>query len=217
MDYELLHYLPEDQRRPLLASMNRRRFRRGETIFHEGDPGDTLHLVAKGRVAIRTSTPQGDVATFVVLRPGECFGELALVTGSSRRSASAVAVEVTETLTLHRDHFDELRRTQPAVDQFLIAVLTEDVHRMSRLALECMYGSAETRVLRRLVDLARAFDDGEPVTIVPMTQEDLATMAGTTRPTANRVLHAGVQAGYLRLGRGRIEVLDAEALGRGAR
>jgi CRP-like cAMP-binding protein len=217
VDYELLHYLPEDQRRPLLASMIRRRFRRGETIFHEGDPGDTLHLVAKGRVAIRTSTPQGDVATFVVLRPGESFGELALVTGSNRRSASAIAVETTETLTLHRDRFEELRRTQPAVNQFLIAVLTESVHRMSRLAVESMYGTAETRVLRRLLDLTRAFDDGEPVVIVPMTQEDLATMAGTTRPTANRVLHAGVEAGYLRLGRGRIEVLDATALTHAAR
>jgi CRP-like cAMP-binding protein len=217
VDYELLHYLPEEHRRPLLARMIRRRFRRGETIFHEGDPGDTLHLVAKGRVAIRTSTPQGDVATFVVLRPGESFGELALVTGSNRRSASAVAVESSETLTLHRDHFDELRRTQHAVDQFLIAVLCEDVRRMTRLAVESMYGSAETRVLRRLVDLTRAFDDGAEVTVVPMTQEDLATMAGTTRPTANRVLHAGVLAGYLRVGRGRIEVVNAEALARAAR
>jgi CRP-like cAMP-binding protein len=217
VDYELLHYLPEDQRRPLLASMIRRRFRRNETIFHEGDPGDTLHLVAKGRVAIRTSTPQGDVATFVVLRPGECFGELALVTGTNRRSASAIAVETTETLTLHRDRFEELRRTQPAVNQFLIAVLTEDVRRMSRLAVESMYGTAETRVLRRLLDLTRAFDDGDAVVIVPMTQEDLATMAGTTRPTANRVLNAGVEAGFLRLGRGRIEVLDAQALAHAAR
>jgi CRP/FNR family transcriptional regulator, cyclic AMP receptor protein len=217
VEYELLGHLPEDQRRPLLASMTRRRFRRGETIFHEGDPGETLHLVAKGRVAIRTSTPQGDVATFVVLRPGECFGELALVGGTNRRGASAVAVEASETLTLHRNRFDELRRTQPAVDQFLIAVLSEDVRRMSRLAVECMYGSAEIRVLRRLLDLTKAFDDGEPTVNVPMTQEDLATMAGTTRPTANRVLHAGAQSGFLRLKRGRIEVLDVEALAHAAR
>ena len=53
--------------------------------------------------------------------------------------------------------------------------------------------------------------------LATMTQEDLATMAGTTRPTANRVLHAGVEAGYLRLGRGRIEVLDAAALTHAAR
>ena len=212
MEFELLRHVPEDDRRSLLAAMRHRRFKPGQTIFHEGDIGDALHLVARGRVAIRVSTADGDVATLVVLRPGECFGEGALVGSTSRRSASAVAVDTTETLALHRDGLAELRRAQPSVDQFLIEVLAEQVRRLSTRLLETLYVTAEIRVLRRVLELARAFDEDDGPIIVPMTQEDLASMAGTTRPTANRVLQAAVQEGYLRLHRGRFEVLDLAAL-----
>ena len=71
-------------------------------------------------------------------------------------------------------------------------------------------------MLRCVVELARVFDDDHAPIAVPMTQEDLASMAGTTRPTANRVLQAAVQAGYLRLRWGRFEVLDFEALAEAA-
>lgn len=75
----LLADLDDSARRAFLARAVRRRFRRGETLFHEGDPGDTLHLLAKGRVVVRVSTPLGDVAALVVLGPGQSFGEVALV------------------------------------------------------------------------------------------------------------------------------------------
>ena len=65
----LLDCLDDDERRQLLSETTRRRFKRGEVLFHDGDPGDTLHLIDKGHVAIRTTTPLGDVATFAVLGP----------------------------------------------------------------------------------------------------------------------------------------------------
>ena len=70
----LLDAVPESERRDLLASMRRRKFAKGEALFHEGDPGDTLHLVARGRVAISVTTPMGETATFIVLGPGDTFG-----------------------------------------------------------------------------------------------------------------------------------------------
>ncbi|MFV0308828.1 MAG: cyclic nucleotide-binding domain-containing protein [Desertimonas sp.] len=54
----------------LAVTAARRRFRRGEVVFHEGDPGDTVHLVDKGHVAVRVTTPVGDVATVRVVGPG---------------------------------------------------------------------------------------------------------------------------------------------------
>src|SRR4051812_46316747 len=108
-----------EARRSLLAGARRRRFGRGDIVFHEGDAGDTLHLVAKGRLAVRVTTPLGDVATLLIVGPGEHFGELAVISPAPR-NATVVALEPSETLSVHRDQFDELRRTYPDLDQFLL-------------------------------------------------------------------------------------------------
>src|SRR6476646_3191308 len=76
----------------LARSLRRRSYRRGEVIFHQGDPGDTLHLVQEGRVKVVLPSETGDEAVLAILGPGDCFGELALLDGE-RRSASVVAME----------------------------------------------------------------------------------------------------------------------------
>ena len=94
----MLEGLPEDEVRRLIASTRRRRFARQEVLFHEGDPATTVHLVAKGRIAVRVTTPQGDVATVDLVLSGDVVGELALLSPGRRRGATAVAMEPTETL-----------------------------------------------------------------------------------------------------------------------
>jgi CRP/FNR family cyclic AMP-dependent transcriptional regulator len=66
----------EDRRRRLQAARHRR-YGRHEVIFHQGDPDDTLHLIAEGRVAVPVATPLGDTTTLTVLEAGQFFGELA--------------------------------------------------------------------------------------------------------------------------------------------
>ena len=56
VEHRLLRGLADEDRRAVLARMGRRSYRKGDTLFHEGDPGDSLHLIDKGRVAIRAST-----------------------------------------------------------------------------------------------------------------------------------------------------------------
>lgn len=191
---------------------SRRRFKRGEIIFHEGDPGDTVHFISEGHVSIHMTTPLGDVATLAVLGPEEFFGEQALLSADHRRTATASAVEHAETQSLRRGRFDELRLAQPAVDQFLIDMLAAQVRRLSRQLQEALYASAETRVLRRVTEMAQSYAGSARPTIIPLTQDDIATMAGTSRPTANRVLKAAEADGLLVVARARIEVADAELL-----
>lgn len=186
-------------------------------MFHEGDPGDALHLVDKGHLAVKRSTPLGDVATLLVLGPGDVFGELAVV-APGPRNATVVALDLVETLALHGEVFDDLRLTHPAVDRVLIHALVGEVRRLSAVLVEALYVPADKRIYLRLGELTRLFSvaghDG-PV-LIPLTQEELAQLAGTTRPTANRVLRAAETAGVLRVARGRIEVLDGTALARRA-
>jgi CRP/FNR family cyclic AMP-dependent transcriptional regulator len=217
MEWQILEVLSPDERQELLALTRRRRFARNEVIFHEGDPGDTLHLVAKGHIAIRVTTPLGDVATVRVLKAGDFFGELAIISPGPR-NATAVALDAAETRAVHRDQFDALRARDPAIDRVIIEALVTEVRRLAVQLVDALYIPVEKRIWRRVVDLAAIFAgaDGAAVSI-PLTQEELAQVVGATRPTINRTLKEGEDAGVVRLARGRVEVLDRDAVARLAR
>ena len=114
MEWSLPGDLPPEELRRVLAIARRRTFSRGEVVFHEGDPGDALHLIAEGRFAVRVSTPLGERATLAIRGAGEAFGELALITRAPR-SATVAALEPGETYSIQQA-FDELRRDHPGVN-----------------------------------------------------------------------------------------------------
>jgi CRP-like cAMP-binding protein len=217
MESPLLSRLSDEERRELVAIARRRRFRRREVVFHDGDPGDALHLVSRGHVAIRITTPLGDVATLRVLAPGEFFGELALISDAPRRG-SAVAIDEVETLSLHRAQLDALREIHPWVDRVLVEALATEVRRLASRLVEALYSPVEQRVWQRLAELTAMFGrpDSTSVTI-PLTQDELAQIVGTTRPTVNRVLRAAEDGGVVRLSRGRLQVLNPVAIAAHAR
>ena len=217
MNWPILSSLSEEDRRRVLASTRRRKFGRREILFHEGDPGDTLHLIDKGRLAVRITTPLGDVATLHVVGPGDVVGEMAVIHDGGRRTATVMALEPAETLSLQRDQFIELRREHPAVDRFLIEVLAAHIARADRHLMEALFVPVERRVLRRLLALTDVYGNAGNGSEIPLTQDDLASLAGTSRATVNRVLRQAEEAGWVSLGRGRVKVLDAERLARRSR
>ncbi|MDP8937901.1 MAG: Crp/Fnr family transcriptional regulator [Actinomycetota bacterium] len=212
MEWRLLKGLPEQDTRRLLAGARRRRFGKGEVLFHEGDPAASLHLVAKGRVAVRIGTPMGDVVTVELVGPGDLLGELALLSAGTTRAATAIAMEATETLSLDRETFRTLRRTDPGVTDVLVELLAERLRRLDARLMEALYVPADTRIVRRLLDLAGIYGD-----TIPLKQDDVAGLAGTTRATVNRVLRREERSGTVALGRGRVTLLDRPALARRAR
>jgi CRP/FNR family transcriptional regulator, cyclic AMP receptor protein len=217
VEHRLLRGLADADRRAVLARLTRRSFRKGDTLFHEGDVGDSLHLVEKGRVAIRASTRAGDEAILAVLGRGDSFGEQALLSPTATRTASAVALEAVETRVLLRTDFEQLRREQPSVERFLVEVLAAQVRRLSTQLLEALYLPVETRVIRRLADLAVLYASGDSTVEVPLRQEELASLAGTTRSTTNRVLRQLVDEHVIALTRGRIIISDVAGLTERAR
>jgi CRP/FNR family transcriptional regulator, cyclic AMP receptor protein len=214
MEWPLLRHLPADQRRRLLAAGRSHHYARREVVFHEGDPGDSLHLVQRGHVAVRVTTPLGDVATFTVVGPGQTFGELALLDDAEIRTATVVALEPTETWALHRDQFNRLRAENPAVDRVLVEVLAGYVRRLSDQLVQALYLPADKRVVRAILSLAEVYRDRRDI---PLTQDDLASLAGTSRATANRVLGQLEQSGALVVSRGHVTVVDQDRVTRAAR
>jgi CRP-like cAMP-binding protein len=217
MDWPLLAGVPAEDVRQLLSVTRRRTFKRGEVVFHHGDPADSLHLIVKGRFAVRITTPLADTALIAVHGRGDFFGELALVGDEPRRSATVAALEESETRSVFRDDFFRLRRHYPGVDQVLVRLLAEQVRRGNDRIVEAHYVDADTRVRRRVLELRSLYGDGGGPVTIPFTQEDLAEMAGTSRATVNRVLRDEEKRGTMELRRGKIMVLDSEALARRAK
>jgi CRP/FNR family cyclic AMP-dependent transcriptional regulator len=215
--FALFGSLSEEETRRVLASSRRRRFARREVLFHEGDPGDTLHLIDKGRVAVRITTPLGDVATVDVLGRGDAVGLLAMLEEGGHRHATVTALEPTETLSLDRGQLDELRLAHRAIDRFLMEMLAAHLRRADTQLVEALFVPVERRLLRRLEYLCKIYDSGAGEVEIPLTQEDLASMAGTSRATTNRVLRQLEDDKVVTLARNRIHVFDTDEVARRAR
>ena len=200
----------------LAASMRSRRFRRGEVIFHVGDPGDALFVIVSGEVKISLPSETGDEAILATLRPGDVFGELALLDGAPR-SASATALTPTETVILPRDRFRELIATEAGFRDALLASIAGELRRLTTHVEELHFLDITGRLAAQLVRLAQ--DGGMPLADgslrlrTNLTQADLAAMVGCTRQSVNKLLGQFTDDGLIRLERDAIVVTDLEGLG----
>ena len=213
---ELFRGLPQTELRRLVAVATRRRFTRHEVVFHRGDPADTLHLVLRGRFAARYETETGDPMILSVHGPGDAFGELALLELERSRSTTVAALEPAETYAVRREDFTRLREQYPSVNDVLARLLAARVRRMNGLLAEAFSVPAEKRVLRRLVELSQMYGEEGEETAVPLSQAELAGLAGTSRATVNRVLRAEERRGTVELRRGATLVLDPARLAKRA-
>jgi CRP/FNR family transcriptional regulator, cyclic AMP receptor protein len=199
----------------LLGAGRPRAYRSGEVVFHQGDASDRLYLLRAGRVAVRASSPDGDLVTLGLLTAPDEFGEVGLLRDDHHHTATVVALGDVSVVTVPADRFHELRAAHPDLTEWLLRVLVGRLEHTSDLLTDALFVEADVRVARRLLDSCRAFA-GE-TSSVPISQEDLAAMAGVSRPTANRALRRLAAAGVVRLGRRHIEVCDLDGLRAAAR
>jgi CRP/FNR family transcriptional regulator, cyclic AMP receptor protein len=182
----------------LARRLVRKRYRRGQPIFHQGDPGDALYVLIDGAVAVVMSSEDGDRMVLATLQPPDVLGEIALLDGGLR-SAGAEAVEETEAYMLSRATFlDLIREHPPLVDQLLRA-LGALVRRLSEQASDFVFLDLPGRVAKVLLRLAADAGpehDGVPLEIT-VNQARLAEMAGGSRQSINQILQAMSQRGWI--------------------
>ena len=191
----------------MIAAARRRRFQRGDIVFHEGDAGETLHLVSEGRFGVQTGTAEGDRVMLEIVSPGDVFGELSIFATDWHRTATVVALEPGETNSIEAEAVRELCARVPETARYFLGLLAErSVHHTTRL-LEIVFVPAEIRVVRRIVELASSFPDG-----ITLTQEQVGEMAFTSRATVNKVLRTESERGALEIGRGTVLINDVDLL-----
>jgi CRP/FNR family transcriptional regulator, cyclic AMP receptor protein len=208
----LFAYLFEDVRSGAVLGKERR-YTKGEVVFHEGDLGDTLHLIVDGLFAVRVATPAGRHAIINVLGPGDVLGEFAVFSAEGKRTSDVSALVAGTTLTIDRAQLRKALRTRPELVEDLLATVIAKAENTQQRLVELLSISADLRVLRAVLQLAGI---ERPEAAIPLTQNDLANFAATTRPTANRVLREEAKRGTLELLRGRVTVLDPVRLARRA-
>jgi CRP/FNR family transcriptional regulator, cyclic AMP receptor protein len=196
------------------SRLRMRRFRRNEVIFHQGDAGDSLHIIATGSVKIVLPSAEGEEAIIATLHPPDFFGELALLDGQPR-SATATAIEFTETLALGRSVFMELLNSHAELRDALLAALVAELRRLTGHVEELHFLDLAGRLALRLVQLSEqspASTNGEVRLDWPYTQSDLAAMIGGTRQSVNKLLGGLIADGLVRIERDTLIVTDPVAL-----
>lgn len=198
----------------LSALLRRRRYRAGEPIFREGDPGTALYIMESGEVKILLGGSEGKEVVLSLLTRGEFFGELALLDGEPR-SADAVATVLTELLVLSREDFLRFLREVPAVAVNMLASLSRRFRRTDRLVHDAAFADVRTRVTRLLLELGETRGKSEQDGVVigsRLTQGDLAGMVGATRESVNKCLRSLAEQGLVRHERGRLILLNVDRL-----
>jgi CRP/FNR family transcriptional regulator, cyclic AMP receptor protein len=208
----LLEVLPVPGRDQVLQMSRRRGYTRGELIVRQGDDASTFFLLESGSIAVRFTTPAGDGVILSVMGAGDVFGETGVLSPRHERTATAQALSNVSVRVLRYEDFDRVRHQHAEVNEFLLQVLARRADRLSRLVAEAHYVSADRRVARRLFEVGRHFAGTERPVVIPLTQEDIAQLAGTTRPTANQVLQKLAADSLISLARGRIELHDPAGL-----
>jgi CRP-like cAMP-binding protein len=213
---QLLASLGEDERRLVLPHCHRTRYRAGTVIYHAGQLGDSLYVITRGRVAVSAGGTLGEPLTLAIMGVGDAFGEMALIDPGHVRTATITAIEPVEALVLHQRDFDELRQEGSAVNELLVQVLVARVRRLTDQVTELAELTAPTRIYRRLLALGELFDVVDSPGSLPVSQNQLASMAGVGLRITNRVLSEAKAAGVLDTGRRRVLVLDWPAVRRRA-
>ena len=159
-------------------------------VFFENEEGDSFFIIVDGRIKVTILGDDGREVILSVLGRGDFFGEMALL-DNEPRSATAIAVEDTELLSLHRNDFQSVLSDNRSIMSALIKILTARLrranHQISTLALLDVYG----RVARVIVDTAR--DEGKRlkdgrIAFRRATHQEIANRIGTTRETVTRML-----------------------------
>ncbi len=121
-EVQLFSLLDEHERQTLAGILETKHFDKGDTLFSFGDAGDCLYVVRTGRIEVYVENTEGEKIVLAAMEPGELVGEISLFDGGSR-TASAVAVEDTETLVFDRDHLLEFITHHPSAAVDLLTIM----------------------------------------------------------------------------------------------
>lgn len=183
----------------ILSSAREQRYPRGSIVFYEGDPGDFLMVVLKGKVKVALLGEGGQEIILAMLGVRDFFGEMAILE-SAPRSATVMTVEPSEFLCLDQQSFSNLLQDQPSISTKILKHLSERLRQADEqirsLAMFDIYGRIAQCLLRLGQTQGKRLDGQLIITERPSFQE-LSHMIGCSRETVSRAMKVLQEDGYL--------------------
>ncbi len=211
--------LDDEAAAALRTSMTEVTLNRGESVFHEGDPGDRLYVVVEGKIKLGRTSNDGRENLLAVLGPGEMFGELSLF-DPGPRTATATALTESKLLGLGHEDLRPWLTGRPEVAEALLRAIARRLRRTNETMADLVFSDVPGRVAKALLDLSKRFgvpsDEGIHVAH-DLTQEELAQLVGASRETVNKALADFASRGWIRLEARAVVLLDTERLARRSR
>jgi CRP-like cAMP-binding protein len=208
----LFRDLPDTTLDRLVRMSTRRNFQKDSYVFLQGDQGDALYGVVSGRVKISSNSAKSEEAFLNLMEPGDSFGEIALLDGQPR-SANAMAIEDTSLVIIRRPDFLQLLSEDHELTVHMLQLICERVRKTSELVEDSAFLSSHARLAKRLIGLARLQGDDTPTgKQLKYNQSELANFLGISRQLVNQLLQEWLKAGWVELGRGKITIVDEQAL-----
>jgi len=172
------------------------KYRRGEVIYSQGDPGDDIRYLQKGAVKLSVLSRIGKEAVVAMLVPGDFFGEGALA-GQSVRIGSATAAFASSVLIIEKDAVLKLLHEEPAFSDYFISYMLTRNMRIEADLVDQLFNSSEKRLARTLLLLARYGQTNPSRTLPKISQETLAEMIGATRSRVNFFMNKFRKLGFI--------------------
>jgi CRP/FNR family cyclic AMP-dependent transcriptional regulator len=190
----------------------RRSVERGQVLFWQDEPGESMFVLLEGAVKLVVSSRDGELVELARLVAPASFGELAVLDGGPR-SATVEAVERCTLVAITRTEVLRLLRSEEKVAEALLRTLGTMVRRTTRQVTELAFLNLQGRVAAKLLELADPAGTG-PARTRRLTQVELATMVGGARQSVNQALKSLEARGYIRATRRAVEILDPQSLRR---
>ena len=168
-----------------------RTYAKHQTIFREGDPGQTFYVILSGSVAIVRIAPDGRETILSILKARDFFGEMSIF-DTSVRAASVRTLTDVEVGVIERADFLALIDRSPRIGRLLVIALSERLRAANKLIAATTSQDIRSRLASLLLNLMSSFGETVPEGTrisLRLTNQEMANMIGTTRETVNRTLN----------------------------
>lgn len=185
-----------------------------QAIYFEGDPADYLYLVAMGKVKLMRHTTSGREVLLDILRGGEYFGNLSIVSGQGY-SETAMAQTDCCILQISAQNFEKILKDHPDVTMKVLKAVGERLEQSQEVVKQLSVYTVDQRIAAALVRLAKKLGEQKQKGLLiqlPFSRQDLAAMTGTTVETVSRVMSRFSAAGLISTGRKWVSLSDLDGL-----
>ncbi|WP_084101709.1 Crp/Fnr family transcriptional regulator [Demequina sp. NBRC 110051] len=203
-----------DSARSLIDQMTRIELNRGEVVFNEGDEGQAMYIIVKGKVKLARTARDGRENLLGLLGVGDMMGELSVFDPGPRVSR-AHAVEDSVVYELPKAVLDRWLDDHLEMSRHLLRALAQRIRRLSNSMADLVFSDVPGRVAKAILDLGHRFgrmERGHVTVRHGLTQEELAQLVGASRETVNKALAEFASRGWIDVHIGAVDVYEPERL-----